>query len=311
MTDIMNVVDTCKPICNDIDGMNSKIKKFARKRKLDKGNKYKIFRIEKDEKTGHENKVTMKKFYAADDSKAYEYLKEYRRIANPEFTYYYGDTECVVDYDKDGNEMRFDSLAESAKAWKKTETLGEKISMWLDVNICDKARNFFYERKKRRFWKKTQHGYEESYSLDMHIINDIIFNVPIIKTTCNGYPQMFSDKAILELHKNEKSFDLEKYYSEHHGNVEKNVEDLATAMYHAELDKLLLNAKLYVYYSAYGIIDDSNKDEVEFDKKWSKTLPYQPGRYKELNYKKLHTLQDKHWNSVFNWIKQYGRFLWT
>ena len=49
---------------------------------------YKIFRVEKDEKTGKESKITMKKFWAKDDSEAYEVLKDYRKIANKEYTYY-------------------------------------------------------------------------------------------------------------------------------------------------------------------------------------------------------------------------------
>lgn len=300
-----------KKFDKELKEIEDKTKKFARKHKPEKGNKYKIFRVEKDAVTGTEKKITMKKFYAKDDTKAYEYLREYQKMANPEFTYYYGDTEFVVDYDKDGKEIRFDSLQESAEAWKKNETIFEKISIWWDIYVKDTISDFFYNMKKRRFWRKTRHNYEESFSLDMHIINDIIFNVPIIKAEKHGYPQYFCDKAVLELHKNDKKFDLEKYYAENNGKTDKNVDELAVAMYHAELDKLVLNAKLYLYYESFGIIDEKNKDEVEFDKKWHKTLPYQPGRYKEFDYQKLRALQDKCWNSVFNWIKQYGRFLWT
>lgn len=311
MTEMILADEVAKKFDKDIEEFKSHVKQYAKKRRSDKGSKYKIFRVEKDEKTGREKKIIMKKFYAKSDEKAYEYLKEYKKIANPEYTYYYGDTEFVVDYDKDGKELRYDSLEESAEAWHKDETIFEKISLWWDVNVRDAINDFFYNMKKRRFWKKTGHGYEESYSLDYHIIDDIIFNVPIIRSDKHGYPQYFYEKALLELHKNDKDFDLKKYAAEHCEHVEKNVEDLSIAMYHAELDKLLLNAKLYLYYSSYGIIDEDNKDEVEFDKKWSGTLPYLPGRYKELDYQKLQALQDKYWNSVFNWVKQYGRFLWT
>lgn len=311
MEEMFLTEEASKQFDDAVKECETKAKKFAKVHKSSKGNKYKIFRVEKDVVTGEEKKVTMKKFYAKDDEKAYEYLKEYRKIANPEFIYYYGDTEFVVDYDKNGNEVRYDSLKESAEAWKKNESIFEKISIWWDVYVKDAISDFFYERKKHRFWKKTKHNYEEAYSLDMHIINDIIFNVPIIRSDRHGYPQHFCDKAVLELHKNDKKFDLDKYYADNCGKTDKNVEELAIAMYHAELDKLLLNAKLYLYYTSFGIIDEDNADEVEFDKKWSKTLPYQPGRYKEFDYQKLHALQDKCWNSVFNWIKQYGRFLWT
>lgn len=207
--------------------------------------------------------------------------------------------------------VKYDSVKESHEAWRKNESFFEKLSSWYDVNVRMRIHDFFYNKKSMRFLKKTGHHREESYSLDTHIIDDIIFNVPIIKADKHGYPQHFCDKAVLELHKNEKSFDLDEFYSKNNWKTDKNVEDLAMAMYQAELDKLLLNARLYVYYSSYGIIDETNNDEVELDKKWHKTLPYRPGRYKELDYRKLHALEDKCWNSVFNWMKAYGRFLWT
>ena len=50
-------------------------------------NRYKIFRVEKDPKTGKVKKITMKKFWAKDDKEAFAELKEYRRVANREYTY--------------------------------------------------------------------------------------------------------------------------------------------------------------------------------------------------------------------------------
>ena len=49
----------------------------------------------------------------------------------------------------------------------------------------------------------------------------------------------------------------------------------------------------------------------KIEAEYAKTLPYKPGTYKEFDYKKLEDLQRKNWNSIWNWIKQYGEMLWT
>ena len=43
---------------------------------------YRIFRIEKDSKTGKEKQISMKYFTASSDEEAYKVLKDYVKIAN-------------------------------------------------------------------------------------------------------------------------------------------------------------------------------------------------------------------------------------
>lgn len=83
MTEMMLTEDASEKLSKDIAEHELKMKKSAKANKKKSMNKYKIFYVETDEKTGIEKKVTMKKFYAKDDDEAYELLKKYRKIANP------------------------------------------------------------------------------------------------------------------------------------------------------------------------------------------------------------------------------------
>ena len=275
-------------------------------------NHYKIFRVEIDRKTGKETKITMKKFWAKDDAEAYHELQEYRKIANREYTYYYGSTGYYVDRDPLTKKMRyFDDPEEMHQAWLKEHTsVFEKMS--------SEFRYWWSRLKDVKYWLrdliyfiKTRHDYCECWQLDGHFINDLEFNLPKIKEYKDGTPIAFYAKAAKELHKDDKDFDDEKYLKDNPSLDEEGLSDLATKMFNAEIDKCILYVKLYKYYSNYGIIDKNNNDEVEFDKKWHKTIPYVPGTYKEFDYKKLQALIDKNWNALMNWCKDNLQYCWT
>ena len=79
-----------------------------------------------------------------------------------------------------------------------------------------------------------------------------------------------------------------------------------------EYDRMLEYVALYDYYSNFGITNKELVDDVEaFENKWKKTLPIKPGTYRDFDYKKLDALADKYWNKIWEWMRTYGRALWT
>lgn len=299
---------------NDTEVENAKKLNEALKREREKEPKdkihYKIFRVEKDEKTGKENKITMTKFWAKNDDEAQEELRKYKKVANKEYTYYYGTTGYYVGntLDDKGNVRKYDSFEEMMEADHEKESFFSKIwdSISLEAScLWSKIKDFWwYGAKDLIFWLKTKHNRNESWSLDCHLLDDIIFNLPLLIKNKNGVPTKFCCKARAELNKNDPSFDLEKSFEKNPSSDEKEME-LAEKLWNEELEKGLLYAKLYQFYSDYGITEDE-----EFEKKWKSTIPYKPGTYNDIDYIKLVELEDKYWNSLWNWIKENGRNLW-
>ena len=294
----------------EIDAMISEEK--AKKPNRFTHNHYKIFRVEKDEKTGKESKITMKKFWAKDDSEAYEVLKDYRKIANKEYTYYFGTTGYCVDRDPITKKPRyFDDLEELHEAWENEhDNIIEKIAREYRY-LCSKILDIKYWFRDILYFIKTRHDYREHWQLDSHFIDDLEFNLPKIKEHKYGTPIAFYEKAAKILHKDDPNFDVDEYLNKNPQLNEKGLEELAVKIFNDEIDKCILYVKLYKYYSNYGEIDESIIEEVEFDKKWHKTILYVPGTYKEIDYKKLQTLVERNWNALMNWCKENLQYCWT
>ena len=303
-----------KEEADDLKSVNEALKKERAKQPKDK-NHYKIFRVEKDPKSGEEKKITMTKFWAKDDQEAYEELKKYKKIANKAYTYYFGTTGYYIGnkLDENGKVKRYDDHEEMVKAWKSEQTIASKIKdaiSWPFELVWDKTKNAWWWICDICFFFKNKHKRDESWSLDYHLIDDIIFNVPLLIKNKHGVPTEFCMKARAELHKGEKNFDVKKSFEKNPSSDEKEME-LADKMWSEELERGLLYAKLYSFYSGYGVLDKNAwPDCKKFEKDWEKTIPYIPGSYHRIDYAKLHALENKYWNSLWNWIKDNGRNLW-
>ena len=85
--------------------------------------KYVIYRIDKtDTDTFSEyfpKKIIMQKFYAENDMEAFKYLKDYRKVANKAYTYFYGEDEAHVIVDENGEKKSYNSVHEMHREWLK------------------------------------------------------------------------------------------------------------------------------------------------------------------------------------------------
>lgn len=293
----------------DMAGVSDALKKERASQPKDKTH-YKIYRVEVDEKTGKKKHITMTKFWAKDDDEAYEELKKYQKIANKAYTYYYSTTGYYVgnELDKDGKVKRFDSMREMMEDWQSRKSTFTKVKdavLWPFERAWDRAKDFFwYGAKDLLFWIKHHHNRSESWSLDYHLVEDLIFNIPRLIKDKSGVPSSFCYRARKELHKDDSSFDADKSFEENPNSDSKEME-LATKLWNEELEKCLLYAKLWDFYHNFGITEDQ-----EFEKTWKKTIPYKPGTCEEIDYLKLQELENRNWNSLWNWIKEHGRELW-
>ena len=269
---------------------------------------YKIFWV--DDK---HNKHIVTKFKAKDDNEAKTRLNEYCNALN-DSAYYYGrihyvkycspngDTKIKCMDDKDIF-LVDDDYKQNAfiKAFK---SIGDFFEYW----FLQKPLDWWYKMQDVAYLLKYGEARSNQWNLDCHLLDTIELNVPSLIKYSHG--MMFIDEAILELHKNDKNFDLRKYHEEHCRGYPDDVEKLAMKIQNDEYNKLLLYVKLYKYYSDFGCVDLSNANDVKFDKEWRHTLPIKDGTYDEFDYDKLNNLAQEQWNNIWDWVKKHGQKLY-
>lgn len=274
-------------------------------------NKYIIYRIDDTTNNSYfKKKIIMQKFFAENDTEAYNYLKEYRKVANKAYTYYYGQEDKYVSVDENGNKKTYSSMNEMIKDWLKDKNILEKIKTELSYR-WSKIIDGWHWLKYLWYYIRTGHNYKASWSLDSYLIDEIVWNIKILKND-SGCSTLYLDKARAEIHKDEKDFNIDDYAIKMNYCYTEDEWKLAKKLRAEEYDRMLEYIALYDYYSNYGIADKTLVDDVKaFEEKWKKTLPIKPGTYREFNYNKLDTLANKYWNKIWEWFRTYGRTLWT
>lgn len=290
--------------------------KSTKKNKKQKPN-YRIIRIEKQiKKYGflnmksyvHNKKITMVKFYAENDDEAYEYLVNYKKVANKAYDYYYDQCHSYGVADKDGKihyyddfEDRLDHELDSGKWYKK---IYEDIVFNLKYIFIDKPKELYYWIRDNIYLLRNKHQYGEHWSLDDHILKDLIWNIDRLNKYSHGMAFPYCEMAVKETHKNDKNFDINKWNEQNHSYTEEE-EKLAVKYQKESRNELVKYIKLYMFYRDCGC-----SDYPDIEKEYHHTLPIKKGTYDTLDYKKLHSLSLKYWNKIWEWMRMYGETLW-
>ena len=256
-------------------------------------------------------KHTIKKFKAGSDEEA---LAELKKFTTDDSTkkHYYGKMHYVRCMSSSGKmKIRalgdsYDPFADDKKSILKRalSCIGDFFSFWL----WQKPVDWWYKVKDIMYLLKHGEARSNQWNLDSHLIDSIILNVPSLIE--NSHSLMFLDEAILKFHGDDPNFNLKQYHLDNCCGYPDEVETLAMEIQYEEYKSLLLNAKLYKYYSDAGIIDTNSEDEVKFDKEWRHTLPVKDGTYDEFDYEKLKDMTQTAWNNVWDWVKKYGHTLY-
>lgn len=92
--------------------------------------KYIIYRIDE---TNSKNsicfpkKIVLQKFFAANDAEAYKYLKDYKKVANKAYTYYYAEEQEYAVINDDGTKSTYADIHEMHEDWLKDRNIWEKL----------------------------------------------------------------------------------------------------------------------------------------------------------------------------------------
>ena len=132
---------------------------------------------------------------------------------------------------------------------------------------------------------KEKHQISEYWSLYNHILDDLKYNIPLLIKNSHGYPGCYDELA-------------------------KGTGKKPWTLWKEDLKELLLNINLYLYYEGYGIPDKDDKQMKAIHKKYKNTIPIHPGTKRDIDYVKLNELTEKHWDYIWDWMKEKGQGLW-
>ena len=293
--------------------MKSKISKKNKKQNPN----YRIIRIEKHiKKYGFLNmksyvynkKITMLKFYAENDDDAYKFLVNYKKIANKAYDYYYDHCDSYGVKDANGKIHYYDDfedkLDHKMNCGKWYKRIYEDIVFNLEYIFIYKPKDLYYWVRDNIYLLKNKHQYGEYWSLDEHILKDLIWNIERLNKHSHGIQCPYCEMAVKETHKNDKNFDINKWNEQNHSYTEEE-EKLAVKYQKESRNELVKYIKLYMFYRDCGC-----SDYPEIEKEYHHTLPIKKGTYDILDYKKLNTLRQEYWNKIWEWMRIYGETLW-
>ena len=241
-----------------------------------------------------ENQKTLYKFWAKNDEEALNTLEEFKS-QHPSFgECYYGPSLYYVD----GEGKRYESLREMHKDRRGTL---ERIWDYAFYRIPSKFMDFKFKARNVLGFIRSKHACDESWNLDLHILEDLKHNLPILAKHNHKYPNFIADRVKGRLDRNglidEEFMKLES--------------ETALKMWTEELLSLHREVLLYLYYSNHGTFDCNDSEMSSIDSEYRNTIPYRRGMYKVIDYTRLGEMTQEHWNNIWDWVKEKGQALWN
>lgn len=251
---------------------------------------FRIFYVGKGKK-----EISVYKFWASGDKEAKKVLDAYKADHDDGKEYSFDTSGYYMGSDR----KRYDSMSEmlddhrKRKKGKKTPKKPKKVSPKPEA----------VSKKDLAYYARHRHSPNEWWDIEWHILDDLKFNVPILIEKCHGCPNEFWFRARVEKHPDEKTRPTDL-------NPTNEEVDRGMELWKEELERLLENIRLYQFYEGYGYFDKKDKLMSKIAEKYGDTIPYVPGTNRRIDYLKLDKLQEKAWNSIWDWLKEYGQALW-
>ena len=272
---------------------------------------YRIFRVDEEaSKSRHRpKKITMKRIYAEDADDAFAQLKDYRSVANKAYTYYVERWAPIVVI-RNGVRHEYDDYAESMQAESKARPFYKRawdaIDLFFWRVFVNPISNFRYWVRDIVYLLRHKDTYQSSWNIDDRLLDILALNIPILKKYKHTLSWKMLDKALLEKHKDEPDFDLQKFYETHYSGYGDDVEKQSVKYEHEMFDSLIADIQAYRYFMNEEYLD-SDKRGTEIDKKLRPMLPLIKGSYDDYDYVKMNKMAEKIWNRIWETVRIYGR----
>lgn len=189
------------------------------------------------------------------------------------------------------------------KAWIST---CDWCEWYLKDKWVEKFKDRKWEREQLQYWKKTGHSATEWWSLEMHLLKDLKWNLRRLIDDGYSINTEFIRDIVVEEHGNEPGFDADEYMAKvYTGKGLKEIEDKAVKRQKETYERIIHLVDLYTFYYNQEI-----DDEDAFTSK-KRTEDMKPiildCAYDILDYRAMIAKGDECWNEIWDLVKKYGR----
>jgi len=246
----------------------------------------------------------VERFEADNPEEAIKRTKSYREAANCAAgkEYYWDYVVIHIQLDEHGKEVdRAESIHELHEKMKSRETKSEKIRFFFRV-VFDRISDKYYKIKYA--FQRMFRGYDDvdSFSISDRILNFLLHNIPIMIENLHGCPTKYCERAS-ELIEKSNGFEFDGYPQK--SSLSMNI---AMALWKTRLENILKSARLYLYYSSYGI---QSADDENWINPSDYPIPLMECTESLIDYEKLYELQENAKNKMFDYLREDFGAMWN
>ena len=176
------------------------------------------------------------------------------------------------------------------------------------VRPKNKFKNWRWNKRNLKNWKKTGHSLDEYWSLEMHMLKDLKYNLKKLNENGYGINTKFIYDALEDKYSLESADEIEKrmekIMTNSGGNEAEEIERLAIDHQRQTYDHIAHLVDLYTFYINQEINDKEPTKENMTD---DMHIYLVEGTYNMLDYKKMLDEGRKVWNEIWDLVKKYGQ----
>ena len=170
----------------------------------------------------------------------------------------------------------------------------------------EKYKDRKWKKQQLEYWKENRHDITEWWSLDMHLLKDLKWNLRRLIDDGYSINTEFIRDIVVEEHGNEPGFDADEYMVKvYTGKGLKEIEDKAVKRMKETYERIIHLVDLYTFYYNQEIDDEDAFTSKNRTEDMKPILV--PGTYDMLDYKAMIAKGDECWREIWDLVKKYGQ----
>ena len=188
------------------------------------------------------------------------------------------------------------------------------LKFWDGLTWCcwrrplDAIHDWSWNRRNLKNWKKTGHSLDEYWSLEMHMLRDLKYNLKKLNENGYGINTVFMYDALHDKYPLKSADEIEKHMNEIMMNSNRReteeIEKSAIEHQRQTYDHMAHLVDLYTFYVNQEIDDKEPTKENMTDDMHIYLIE---GTYNMLDYKKMLAEGKKAWDEIWDLVKKYGQ----
>ena len=163
-----------------------------------------------------------------------------------------------------------------------------------------------WEREQLAYWKKNHHDASEHWSLDMHLLKDLKWNLDKLVKESYSINSEFIKDILVEEHGNDPGFNLEDAMRNFHmGQGCEDIERRAVERQNETYLRICHLVDLYTFYLWQDIDDEDAYTSPKRTEDMKSIL--MECTYDMLDYKAMFDKSVEVWNEIWDLVKRYGQ----